>query len=87
MVTFYFAMCSMNYSLAVQTTVRQSVSPGIEHGLFHIRDDKQYFAIKIMRPIFEEISLFHKKNTKQTYSSNADLFALRRSNQPLSYCT
>jgi len=56
----------MNYSLALQTTVGQPVSPGIEHGLSHIRDDKQYFAIKIMRPIFEEISLFHKKNTKQT---------------------
>jgi len=64
--TVYFVMCCMNYSLAGQTTVGQPVSPGIEHGLLHIRDDKQYFAIKIMRPIFEEISLFHKKNTKQS---------------------
>jgi len=55
MYTFYFAICSMNYSLAVQAIVGQPVSHGIEHGFSHIRDDKQYFAIKIMRPIFEEI--------------------------------
>ena len=38
----------MKYSLAVKITVGQPVSLGIVHGLFHLRDDKQYFAVRIM---------------------------------------
>jgi len=60
MYTFYLKVCSMSYSLAVQTTVGQSVSRGIEHELSHIWDDKQYFANQHMRSTFEEISLLHK---------------------------
>jgi len=42
-------------------------------------------VIKSMRPIFEEISLFHKKNMKYKLGSIASLFALRNTFLPLSY--
>ena len=63
---FYFGICTMICSLAVESIVREPVSPGIPDGQCHFRDGKEDLAFKIIRPIFEEISLFHKKITRHT---------------------
>jgi len=75
----------MNYRQTVETTVWESMSPGIEYVQYHFRGGKEDLAFKITRPIFEEISLFHKESAMHTESSNPDLFDFRRSFQPLSY--
>jgi len=56
----------MNCSLAVETTVREPVSLEIEHGQCHFRDGNDDLPLKIIRPVFEEISLFHKRIKRHT---------------------
>jgi len=77
----------MSYSLTVQAVGGHPVSPGIELGLLHTWEDVQFSAIKILRSIFEEISLFYKKIIKYIWRSNADLFALRQAVLPVSHCS
>ena len=57
---FYFESGSMNCSLAGETAVRESVSPGFELGHCLYRDGKADFACEIIRPIFQKINRFHK---------------------------
>ena len=73
----------MNCILAVETTVKGPVSPGIKYGQCNIRDGKEDLAFKIIRPYFEEISLFHKKVTKHMQKLNPNLFEFQSSLQPL----